>query len=187
MSKVLIVYASHYGQTRAIALRIAERLHEKSVATDILDARYSHQLPAPEGYDGVVIGSRVELGRHANAVVEYIRAHREVLERIPTGFFSVSMAAASTTAGPDPSGYMADLFEKLDWKPACAAAFAGGLPYRKYGWLTRFIMKRISRSAGHTTDTSHDHEFTDWDRVRAFADEVAGRLGRGMAQQVLHP
>jgi|MudIll2142460700_1097286.scaffolds.fasta_scaffold01616_11 menaquinone-dependent protoporphyrinogen oxidase len=186
MNKVLVIYASHYGQTRAIAMRIAERLRERGAQTDVLDARYAQQLPGPDGYDAVVIGSRVEVGRHASSVVEYIREHREDLEHVPTGFFSVSMAAASSTAGSDPSGYLAGLFEKLDWKPACAAAFAGGLPYRKYKWFTRFVMKRISKAAGHTTDTSRNHDLTDWDAVREFADEVAGLLPeRVVARQML--
>lgn len=186
MNKVLVLYGTHYGQTRAIAMKISERLREQGAQTDVLDARYSQQLPAPDGYDAVVLGSRVEIGRHAPQIVDYIREHREVLERIPTAFFSVSMAASSTTAGSDPSGYLHGLFEKLDWQPTCAAAFAGGLPYRKYNWLTRFIMKRISKSAGHTTDTSKNHVFTDWNAVRELADEIVGHLpSKVVARQML--
>ncbi len=178
MSKVLVIYATHYGQTREIAMKIAERLRERGAQTDVLDARYAQQLPAPDGYDAVVLGSRVEMGRHASSLVDYIRAHRDVLERIPTGFFSVSMAAASPNAGSDPNGYITGLISKLDWRPACSVAFAGGLPYRKYGWLMRTIMKRISKSANHTTDTTRNHDFTDWDQVREFADEMIALLPR---------
>ena len=186
MNKVLVIYASHFGQTRAIAMAIAERLRERGAHPDVLDARYASQLPAPEGYDAVIIGSRVEIGRHANSVVDYIRTHREVLESMPSGFFSVSMAMAPPNTAKDPSGYLEALFTKLDWRPRCARAFAGGLPYRKYGWLLRFVMKRISKSAGHTTDTTKNHEFTDWSAVRAFADEVAAMLpGHGVAQRML--
>jgi menaquinone-dependent protoporphyrinogen oxidase len=185
MNKVLIIYGTHYGQTRAIAMKVAERIRESGAQIDVLDARYSQQLPAPDGYDAVVIGSRVEKGRHANAIVDYVREHREVLERIPTGFFSVSMAAASSS-GPDPSGYMASMFDALAWKPACASAFAGGLPYRKYNWFLRFIMKRISKGAGQTTDTSKNHEFTDWTAVREFTDEVVSLLpAQPVARQML--
>lgn len=182
MNKVLIIYATHYGQTRNIAMKLAERLRERGAVADVLDARYGG-LPVPQGYDAVVLGSRVELGRHAAPVVDYIRSYREILEHMPTGFFSVNMAAASPTAGSDPSGYLAGLFEKLDWKPACAVSLAGGLPYRKYGWFTRLVMKRISKAAGHTTDTAKNHDFTDWDAVREFADEVADKLP---AQPVAH-
>ena len=47
-------------------------------------------------------------------------------------------------------------------------------------WITRFMMKRLSRAHGHPTDTSHDHELTDWTAVAAFADKIdyltGGRL-----------
>ena len=34
-------------------------------------------------------------------------------------------------------------------------------------------MKLISKRAGHPTDTSRDHEMTDWASVGAFADAIA--------------
>ena len=183
MNKVLVLYASHYGQTRLIARTIAERLHELGAECDVLDVAHGH-LPAPEGYEAVVLGSRVELGRHSSEILDYIRNNREVLERMPTAFFSVSMAAANANS-PDPNGYLGDAFMKLDWKPTRSIALAGGLPYRKYNWLTRMIMKRISKSAGHTTDTTRNHESTDWARVRMFAEEVAELLPAAVAHQML--
>jgi menaquinone-dependent protoporphyrinogen oxidase len=184
MIKILIIYATHYGQTRKIAFEIATRLRERGALTDVVDARYD--VPAPQGYDAVILGSRVELGRHATSILDYLRTHRELLEHMPTGFFSVSMAAASATAGSDPSGYLAAMFDELAWKPSRAVALAGALPYRKYGWLVRFIMKRISKAAGHTTDATRNHEFTDWAAVREFADAIADLLpARSVARRML--
>jgi menaquinone-dependent protoporphyrinogen oxidase len=174
MSRILVLYASHYGQTRAIAQRLAALLIGRGHDVDVVDAKLGlRHSPPPDAYDAVVLGSRVELGHHADDITAYVLAHLEKLEHKPTAFFSVSMAAAKPSAGPDPNGYMRTLFEDLKWKPRCFAAFAGGLPYRKYGWIMRFIMKRISRSAGHTTDTSRDHELTDWNSVDRFADTIA--------------
>jgi menaquinone-dependent protoporphyrinogen IX oxidase len=75
MSRVLVVYASHFGQTRTIAMRIAEQLRVRGAHPDVYDARFP--TPPPDGYDAVVLGSRIELGRHASVIVEYIRTHRE--------------------------------------------------------------------------------------------------------------
>ena len=184
MSRLLVLYASHYGQTRAIALRIAERLREHGAHVDMFDARFTQQVPPPDGFDAVILGSRIELGRHAPCIVEYMRTHREALERMPTCFFSVSMAAASGTS-IDPNGYLGVLFDKLGWRPTRTIAFAGALPYRKYNWLTRFILKRISRAAGRTTDTTKNHEFTDWDAVAAFADDAYALLPGTVVRTVL--
>jgi menaquinone-dependent protoporphyrinogen oxidase len=176
--KALIVFASHFGQTRAVAERIFERLKAAGHQVDLADAARPN-TPVPENYDLVILGSRVEVGRHASDIHNYVMRHHAVLTDMPTAFFSVSMAAAKPDAGPDPNGYMSALFEDLDWRPTRMAVFAGGLPYRKYNVILRFIMKQISKSAGHTTDTSRNHEFTQWPRVDAFADELANlRLPR---------
>lgn len=54
------------------------------------------------------------------------------------------------------------------------ARFAGAVPFTKYNVLLRFVMKRIQRKAGHSTDTSRDHVYTDWTAVEGFArDAVA--------------
>jgi menaquinone-dependent protoporphyrinogen oxidase len=182
--KTLIIYASHFGQTRAIAMAIAERMRERGAEPVVLDAR--QPLPTPDGFDAIVVGSRIELGQHATAVVDYVREHRPALDRVPSAFFSVSMSAAPPNTSADPSGYMETLFAKVGWHPRCAHAFAGALPYRKYGWFMRLVMKRISKSAGHTTDTTKNHEFTDWNAVRAFADEVIAMLpAQPLAQPML--
>jgi menaquinone-dependent protoporphyrinogen oxidase len=169
--KILLLYASHFGQTHAIADAIAAQLRSRDHEVELFDA--TADPPSPEGYDLVVLGSRIELGRHAGDIRNYMRTHLDALARRPTAFFSVSMAAAKSGASADPDGYLATLFEDVGWEPTKCIAFAGGLPYRKYNWFLRFVMKRISRSAGHTTDTSRDHVFTDWSKVRAFADEIA--------------
>lgn len=172
MSRILIVFASAYGQTRRIAEALAARLGELGHGVELADARTAG-IPPPEDYDAVMIGSRVQLGRHASEVVEYVVGNRRALAQMPTAFFSVSMAAATHNVGPDPEGYMNTLFAATSWQPVRFTAFAGGLPYRKYSPLLRLVMKWISRRAGHTTDTSRDHEFTDWTAVKRFAEDFA--------------
>jgi menaquinone-dependent protoporphyrinogen oxidase len=126
----------------------------------------------------VVLGSRIEVGRYAPSLAAYVRDHRAALGEIPTALFSVSMAAASTDKGPDPEGYLAKICSELGWEPTRRIAIAGGLKYRAYGLITRFVMKMISRRTGRTTDTSKDHEFTDWEVVRRFAGEIAALCPR---------
>lgn len=174
MSRILLVAASHFGRTRAIAERIAQRLREAGHRVDLVDANKDAWFTPPADYDAVVLGSRIELGRVAPEMVDFIRDHRLVLQDMPTAFFSVSMAASKGIqgVGRDASGYCAALFDKVGWTPTVFAAFAGGLPYRRYGWWMRAVMRAISKNAGHTTDTSRDHVFTDDTAVDRFADRL---------------
>ena len=175
MSRVLIIYASAHGQTHRIAEAIAEHLRRGGHEVELGDA-LAGGLPPPEDYDAVLVGSRVHFGWHAQEVIEYIAAHRKALKGMITGFFSVSMAAAAREPGVDPDGYLQTLFRRVDWWPTRAVAFAGGLPYRKYSPLVRLVMKWISWRAGHPTDTSRNHELTDWDAVAGFASKIADEL-----------
>jgi menaquinone-dependent protoporphyrinogen oxidase len=50
--------------------------------------------------------------------------------------------------------------------------FAGALAYTRYGFLLRWVMRRIARSrGGRDLDTSRDYVYTDLDSVRRFAEE----------------
>lgn len=179
MSSILIGFASHHGQTQKVAVRLGEHLrtlgHEVDL-TNLADGR--NNTPPPDDYDVVVLGSRIEVGRYAPALATYVRDHRAALGEIPTALFTVSMAATSTDRGPDPEGYLAKICSELGWEPTRRIAIAGGLKYRAYGFITRFVMKMISRKAGRTTDTSRNHEFTDWDMVARFADDIAALCPR---------
>jgi len=177
MSRILVVYASHFGQTGIVAQRIAERLRDRGHEVDVANASGGvHGLPPPDDYDAVVLGSRVELGKHAKPVLQYMRDNANELRRIPTAFFSVSMSAAGKPAGSDPNGYLEKTFGSLGWKPTESTAFGGALQYRRYSWFLRFVMKQISKAGGHTTDTSTNHFFTDMGDVTDFADRFAWHL-----------
>jgi menaquinone-dependent protoporphyrinogen oxidase len=178
--RILVAHASSYGQTRKIAEAIAQRLRLRGHEVELGDAMArGTPLPPPEDYDAIVLGSRVQAGQHAPAIVEYAVKNRAALAAMPTAFFSVSMAAATPNAGPDPSGYLERMFRVVDWRPGRAVALAGALRYREYNVFLRWFMKMISKKHGHPTDTSRDHELTDWDAVARFADHVADDLAAG--------
>lgn len=172
MARILILFASSHGHTRDVAWTLERQLRRRGHVVDLVDVRQA--APDPAEYDLAIIGSRVEMGRHARAIRRYVRQHRDALAKVPSAFFSVSMSAAG--GGPDPS--IDRLIAETGWHPARAVSFAGGLPYTRYNPLLRFMMKRISARAGHTTDTTRDHDFTDWGAVRRFADDLADAADR---------
>jgi menaquinone-dependent protoporphyrinogen oxidase len=186
MSRILLLFASSHGQTRAIAEAIANRLRDASVDVELRDLELGTP-PTPTGFDAVVVGSRIHFGKHAAALTGYLERHREALARIPTYLFSVSGAAIGHPELVDPNGYMAKLTQATELKPARAVAIAGAVPYRKYNPILRLAMKLINASAGHPTDTSRNHDLTDWAQVALFADQISHDLAqplRGVATRV---
>lgn len=188
MAHVLIVYVSHDGQTARIARCIGEVLREQGQCVTLWDARHRQEpdpLAAAGGaVDGVIVGGAIRKGRYARELRAWVRRHRARLAQCPSAFFSVSLAAAS----PEEAG-RADALRCLEnflsgtgWQPALSASFAGALPYTRYGWLLRRIMRGIVRRAGsQDLDMHRDYEYTDWEAVRAFASDFLAELGASAA------
>jgi menaquinone-dependent protoporphyrinogen oxidase len=51
----------------------------------------------PDRYDAVVVGASIHMGKHDKHVVKFVQKNRDTLERLPSAFFSVSLAAYGDT------------------------------------------------------------------------------------------
>lgn len=82
-------------------------------------------------YDGVLVGGSVHAGDHQSSVREFVRHNRELLDRVPSAFFSVSLAAAD----PDEEARIemqtvVDKFvRETGWQPRRVEHIAGALVY----------------------------------------------------------
>ena len=65
---------------------------------------------------------------------------------------------------------------RTGWRPTVVKLVAGALPYTRYGWVQRLVMRRIVAKAGGDTDTHRDYEYTDWNDLRHFAADFGLRL-----------
>lgn len=176
--KILIVYGTHFGQTAAIAKTIAGRLSALGHDVSLSNAKEARLGLSLEAMDAVIVGSSIELGKHRPEVVDFVRAHRGQLEAKVSAFFSVCNAEASTSVDGKKmaAGYRARFEVDTGWVAPLQATFAGALKYRDYNLILRWVMRAIASRAGTPTDTSKNHELTDWSAVDAFTDAFAQRL-----------
>jgi menaquinone-dependent protoporphyrinogen oxidase len=132
----------------------------------------------PNYYNGVVVCAPVHAGGYQRSVVQWVRQHAETLRFRPTAFVSVCLGVLQQDAKVQ--GDLKAIVEKFErdtgWRPTTVKMIAGALLYRQYGWMKRFVMKRIVTKAGGDTDTSRDYEYTDWDDLRTFAANFRGLL-----------
>lgn len=172
--RILVIFATAHGQTARIAKRILQRLEERGAGGEAYWSEHLQVEATLRDYDGVIVGSSVHVARHHASAVEFVRAHRPFLEELPGAFYSVSASAASE----DPEGrresedLVGHFLRRTGWSPQFRRSFAGGLPYPQYGRLERLVMRGIAALAGADTDPSRSWEYTDWDRVDAFADDI---------------
>jgi menaquinone-dependent protoporphyrinogen oxidase len=171
-ARILILYGTSYGQTAKVAQYIGDCITSRGGIARIVDA---DQIPAEltlRDFDGVIIGASVIRGQHQRAVKRFVMRQRELLNAMPAAFFSVSGSAASRdeSGKRDAEGCIASFLHATGWQPAHVESIAGAMAYTKYNVLYRWILKQISKRNGGPTDTSRDHDLTDWAQVQQFAE-----------------
>jgi menaquinone-dependent protoporphyrinogen oxidase len=116
------------------------------------------------------------MGKHEDHVRDFVQLNRGTLERLPSAFFSVSLAAHGDLANAE--AYVENFQQETGWRPTKVGLFSGALLYRQYGLIKRYMMKRIvgKKPGGLSLDTSRDHEYTDWDQVKRFAEDFLTRV-----------
>jgi menaquinone-dependent protoporphyrinogen oxidase len=175
--RILIVYGTSYGQTAKIAREMARVLTAAGHTVTLVRGDELPPALSLRTFDGVIIGASVLRGHHQRYIERFVRRHCDTLSSIPSAFFSVSGAAASQDPRQqEDARRVVDRFLTItQWHPRQTATVAGAMAYTKYSPLMRLLLKYISRRNGGPTDTSRDHEFTDWTQVERFAaDFVAG-------------
>ena len=176
MPSILLLHASTHGHTARIARRIADVVEADGIRVDL--RRAGDDDPVPHDYDAVIVGASIHAGKHQKEVVEWAARHHTTLALHPSAFFSVCLTAADDTEESHAATrrYHDEFVEATGWTPRRAVTFAGALQYREYDFATRLVIRLMMRKGGHPTDTSRDHDFTDWDAVEDFARACAGDL-----------
>lgn len=174
MPEMLIAYASTHGHTARVAARVAEVARDADLIVDLADLGHGGE-PDPWAYDVVVVGASVHAGHHQREVARWLRRRATRLNAMPSALFSVSLnAAEDSDEGREAArGYVDDLLDDTGWQPRRVARVAGAVQYLEYDPVTRLLIRLMMARGGHPTDTSHDHEYTDWEAVDAFARECA--------------
>jgi menaquinone-dependent protoporphyrinogen oxidase len=183
--QILIVYGSLEGQTKKIAERIATILEDKGHEVTTLPGGQAPADLALERFDAAIVGGPIHMGKFPKPVKQFVATHRDWLNTVPGALFTVCMAINSEKPGSREQAirYGEDFLRQSGWRPRLSATFAGAVKYTQYDFVTRFIMKMISKREGASTDTTHDHEYTDWDSVAHFAEEFQTVLGTATHEQ----
>ncbi len=169
--KLLILYATTEGQTRKVARFIENVPKQIGWEVDLKDALDS--AVEPSGYDAVLIGASLHGGKYQAAIADYTKRHAKALSNTLSGFLSVSL----TAAGDDEDSWkelheITDHFLKhVGWAPQQSLQVAGALKYLEYDWLKKMLMRQIAKNSGGSTDTKHDHEYTNWDELEKFTKD----------------
>lgn len=173
MSKILVIYGTSEGQTEKIAKRISEVITDKGHSVETVYAKETSSDFAFEDYDAVIVGASIHVGKFQDYIHGLVEENNDVLNDKLSAFFSVSLTAAGDKPEDEEQAreYVGTFVEETGWHPDMIGIFAGALKYSEYGFIKRFMMKKIAKKAGWETDTSRDYEYTDWEDVVHFAGD----------------
>lgn len=158
----LVVVASRHGSTRGIAEAIAARLGEHGIDAQVADADDVEQLT---GFDAVVIGSAVYMGKWLKPARHFVDEHVGALAVLPVWLFS--------------SGPIGDPLEPAPEKAVdveTIAALTRARDHRVFGGA--LVKSRLALAERAIVGAFHapEGDFRDWAEIAAWADGIAEAL-----------
>jgi menaquinone-dependent protoporphyrinogen oxidase len=190
MKRVLVLYATMEGQSLKVAQHATQRLREAGFSVRTLDVDDLGALFSLRDYLAVLLVAPVHMSLHPRSMCRFVSEEREELAKLPALFLSLSLSQAGvelTSATPQQRErasadvqYLIKRFcEATGFPSRQVVPIAGCLAYSQYGFFKRLVMKRIAKKAGGSTDTSRDHEYTNY----ALVDAAVDRLTAGLVEQ----
>lgn len=169
MSSALVLFGTTDGHTARIAHAAANCLRAGGMHVDVLDARDA-AFVSPSRFDAVLVLGSLHAKGYQRALTRWVKENARSLRRRPTAFISVCLGVLEHKPATDQHlvTIMQDFFRATGWTPDRRLIVAGALPYTRYGWLKKRIMRRIAAKAGGGTDITRDYDYTDWDAVAEF-------------------
>jgi menaquinone-dependent protoporphyrinogen oxidase len=175
MARILILFGTTDGHTRKVANAVAEDLKALGATAEIVDARKVPKTVRPDGYDAILVAASVHAGGFQGSVRRWVRRNAAELNSKHTGFLPVCLGVLEKRpqAHSDLERIRDRFLKQTSWHPETTHFVAGALPYTRYGFFKKWVMKRISAKAGGGTDTSRDYEYTDWAELNRFVSDFA--------------
>jgi len=184
--RILVLYGTTDGQTRKISMALGETLRTTGADVDVANAAGEGPVPNPDQYDAVIVAGSVHAGGYQRAVRRWVRTHAAALGRRPTAFVSVCLGVLEHKPAVDAelAKIRERFFATTGWRPQTVKVVAGALPYTRYGWLKKMVMRRIVAKAAGDVDTSRDYEYTDWKDLAEFGRTFAAGLAPALPSRI---
>jgi menaquinone-dependent protoporphyrinogen oxidase len=153
--RVLIAYGSKHGSTAETADAIGGMLRERGLEVDVSEAGPVKSL---EGYDRVVLGGSIYMGRWHPDARDFVKRFADDLSSIPVAIF----AMGPKTSEP---GDLADARKQLDANLGKLPP-VGANPIAIFGGVINPAKLHFPFSRMPATDAR------DWQQIEEFADAV---------------
>jgi menaquinone-dependent protoporphyrinogen oxidase len=124
---ILVAYATKHGSTKEVAEAITATLREHGLEVDVRPAGEVRKL---DGYNAVVLGAPLYIGRWHGDALSFLKRHRTALLGLPVAIFALGPLK---TAEQDEEGWRASREQldhalmKISWLVPVAVEMFGGV------------------------------------------------------------
>lgn len=155
--RILIAYVSRKGSTAEIAQAVGKELESTGNTVEVAEMKKVSSLA---GYNAIVIGAPLYMGRMVGDVGKFVGEHREELINVPVAAFAVGISPVSKEAGSVEYG-MKKLHSSLTpLQPVATTLFAGRLDPTQLSFISRKMMEMAKIPSG---------DFRDWNAIASWA------------------
>ena len=168
--KILVAYATKCGSTGEVAEAVGDELRKAGLEVDVRRAKEIKDISA---YQAVVLGSPARMGKLISEGVNFANKYRAQLGQVTTAYFLSSLLMTKDTPEnrQTAAGYLAPLTQVRE--PVSLGLFTGKVDHTKMEIPFRWIFAKQQGSE------MADADYRDWDKIRAWAREIAPLLAQG--------
>lgn len=166
--RILVAYASTHGAMQEVAEKVAETLREQGLTIDVQPAKNVKSL---NGYSAVVLGGPLYMFRwHGDAIRFLNRHHKAIAAGIPVAVFAGGPWENKPEQFVDVRKNVDTILSKFPWLTPVSVEIVGGKfdpAHLRFPYSLIPAMKSMPAN-----------DARDWDRIRAWAVELAGIFGK---------
>lgn len=165
MRRTLVAYGSKHGSTKEVATAIAADLRAAGHDVDLLSAGAA-VVAGSAGYDSVVLGGSLYMGRWHSDACSFIRRHRTELERLPLAVFALGPRTLSAGDVASSRKQLDKALRRLKVEPELVAIFGGAVDPSGL----RFPLSHMQES-----------DARDWQAIDAWSEEIGAMISERTA------
>jgi menaquinone-dependent protoporphyrinogen oxidase len=165
-TRILVAYASRFGSTAEIAQAIGKVLQSAGLDVTVTELNLVMDL---EGYNAVVIGGPLYMGKVVSEVGKFVGRHAKTLLRMPVAVFTAGTSPLSPNPVQRENAQKALRSAVSPIDPIAETVFAGRLDPSKLPFFQRKMTEMVKAPIG---------DFRDWEAIAKWARDVANQVGK---------
>ncbi|WP_163936288.1 menaquinone-dependent protoporphyrinogen IX dehydrogenase [Paraferrimonas sp. SM1919] len=171
MNSMLILYSTIDGHTKTIISHMCEQLQPQLQPTVMpLEQLASVDL---NQFDTIVVGASIRYGKFRPNVMAFFEQHKTLLDNKKVSFFGVNMVARKANKNtPETNPYLKKFKAVCPAKVDLYGVMAGRIDYPDYRLFDRLMIQFIMKLTKGPTDATKRYEFTDWQQVQSFTQQL---------------